>query len=151
MKFQDLSMHCSKVTGGIKKRDAKRQKQYHPAGDVTRVSVASGKVTVKIGDAGDWWRGCRDKNRLKKAKNPVRLVLSRVPFKSGNKAYKMPKYVLFVLVKPKFQTSDLKGTRDRAKRTGFFAFLIDFIPASLPPIPGIPRFSLSPFPALPKF
>ena len=29
------------------------------------------------------WRGCRDKNRLKKAKIPVRLVLSRVPFKSG--------------------------------------------------------------------
>ena len=55
----------------------------HPAGDVTRVFVVTGKVTVKIGDAKNWWRGCRDKNQLKKAKIPVCLVLSRVPFKSG--------------------------------------------------------------------
>ena len=46
-----------------------------------RVSVVSRKVTVKIGDAEKWWLGCRDKIRLKKAKIPVRLVLSRVPFK----------------------------------------------------------------------
>ena len=37
---------------------------------------------MKIGDAENWWRGCRDKNRLKKAKIHVRLVLSRVLFKS---------------------------------------------------------------------
>ena len=41
----------------------------------------------------------------KKKKIPVRLVLSQVPFKSGvwNKAYKMPKYVLSLLVKPKLK------------------------------------------------
>ena len=61
----------------------KTKQQRHPAGDVTRVSVVSRKVTVKIGDAENWWRGCRDKNRFKKANIPVRLVLSRVPFKSG--------------------------------------------------------------------
>ena len=55
----------------------------HPAGDLTRVSVVPRKVTVKIGDAENWWRGCRDNNRLKKATIPVRLVLFRVPFKSG--------------------------------------------------------------------
>ena len=55
----------------------------HPAGDVTRVSVMPRKVTVKVGDAENWWRGCRDKNRLKRQKSPVRLVLSRAPFKSG--------------------------------------------------------------------
>ena len=57
--------------------------QYHPARDVTGVSVVPRKVTVKIGDAENWWRGCQDKNRYKKAKIPVRLVLSRVPFKSA--------------------------------------------------------------------
>ena len=56
---------------------------YHPAGDVTRVSVMPRKVTVKIGDAENRCRGCRDKNRWKRATIPVRLVLSRVPFKSG--------------------------------------------------------------------
>ena len=35
---------------------------YHPAGDVTRVSVVQRKVTVKIENAENWWRGCRDKN-----------------------------------------------------------------------------------------
>ena len=54
-----------------------------PAGDLTRVFVVPWKVTVKIGDAENWWRGCRAKKRLKMQKNPVRLVLSRVPFKSG--------------------------------------------------------------------
>ena len=34
----------------------------HPAGDVTRVFLVPGKVTVKIGDAENRWRGCRDKN-----------------------------------------------------------------------------------------
>ena len=53
----------------------------HPAGDVTRVFVVPEKVTVKIGDAENWWRGWRDKNRLKTAKLPVCLSLSRVPFK----------------------------------------------------------------------
>ena len=57
--------------------------QSHPAGDVTRVSVVPRKVTVKIGDSDNWWWGFRDNNRLKKAKIPVRLVLSRVPFKFG--------------------------------------------------------------------
>ena len=35
---------------------------------------------MKIGDAENWCRGCRlgDKNRFKKAKIPVRFVLSRV-------------------------------------------------------------------------
>ena len=56
---------------------------WHPAGDVTRVSVVPRKVTVKIGDAENRRRGCRDKNLLKKTKIPVRLVLSRVPFKFG--------------------------------------------------------------------
>ena len=28
--------------------------------------------------------GCPDKNRFKKAKNPVRVVLSRAPFNSGS-------------------------------------------------------------------
>ena len=56
---------------------------FHPAGDVTRVSVVPRNVTVKIGNAENWWQGCRDNNRLKKAKIPVRLVLSRGPFKSG--------------------------------------------------------------------
>ena len=31
----------------------------HPAGDVTRVSVVSRKVTVKIGDVENGWRGCQ--------------------------------------------------------------------------------------------
>ena len=55
----------------------------HPAGDVTRGSVVPRFGTVKIGDAENWCRGCRDKNRLKRQKNPVRLFLSREPFKSG--------------------------------------------------------------------
>ena len=55
----------------------------HPAEDVTRVPVVQRRVTVEIGDAENWWLGCRDKNRLEKAKIPVRLVLSRVLFKSG--------------------------------------------------------------------
>ena len=33
---------------------------YHPTGDVTRVSVVQRKVTVRIGDAENWWPGCRD-------------------------------------------------------------------------------------------
>ena len=57
--------------------------QNHPAGDVTRVSVMPRKVTVKIVDTENRCRGCRDKNRWKRAKIPVRLVLFRVPFKSG--------------------------------------------------------------------
>ena len=40
----------------------------HPAGDFTRVPVMPEKVTTKIGDAENWWRGCQDKNRLKKGK-----------------------------------------------------------------------------------
>ena len=42
-----------------------------------------------------WW-GCWHKNRLKRAKNIVNLVLSWVSFKSEvwNYVYKMPKYVL---------------------------------------------------------
>ena len=38
-----------------------------------------GKLLINIFSG----RGCRDKNRLKKAKTSVRLILSRVPFKSG--------------------------------------------------------------------
>ena len=37
--------------------------QDHPTGDVTRVSVIPRKDTVKIGDAENQCRGCRDKNR----------------------------------------------------------------------------------------
>ena len=57
-------------------------------------------------------RGCREsvsvmprENQWKRAKIPVHLVLSRVPFKSEvwNWAYKMPKYVLSLLVKPKLK------------------------------------------------
>ena len=77
----------------------------HPAGVVTRVSVMSRKVIVKIRDAENrcWW--CRDKNRWKRANIPFRLVLSGVPFKFGvwNYSYKMPKYVLSLLVKPKLK------------------------------------------------
>ena len=36
----------------------------HPVGDVRRVSVVPGKVTVKIGDVENRWWGCWDKNRL---------------------------------------------------------------------------------------
>ena len=54
----------------------------HPAGDVTRVSVMPRKVTVKIGDAENRCLWCRDKNQWKRANIPLRLVLSRVPFKS---------------------------------------------------------------------
>ena len=57
--------------------------RLHPAGDMTRVSVVSRKDTVKIGDDENRCRGCRDKNRRKKAKILFRLVLFRVPFKSG--------------------------------------------------------------------
>ena len=42
---------------------ASRRAHSHPAGDVTRISVMPRKVTVKIGDAENWCRGCRDKNR----------------------------------------------------------------------------------------
>ena len=72
---------------------------------MTRVSVMLRKVTVKIGDAENRCRWCRDKNQWKRAKIPVRLVLSRVPFKYGvwNLAYKMPKNVLSLLVKPKLK------------------------------------------------
>ena len=45
-----------------------KELEFHPAGDVTRVSIVPRKVTVKIGDAWNWWLGCRDKNRFKKAK-----------------------------------------------------------------------------------
>ena len=78
----------------------------HPAGDVTRVSVMPRKVTVKIGDSENRCRWCRDKNQWKRTKILVRLVLYRVPFKSGawNLAYKMPKYVLSLLVKRKLKT-----------------------------------------------
>ena len=64
---------------------------YHPAGDVSGMwRIGDGDAEIKI---------------EKKAKFPVRLVLSQVPFKSGvwNKAYKMPKYVLSLLVKPKLR------------------------------------------------
>ena len=54
----------------------------HPAGDVTSVSVMPRKVTVKIGDAENRCRWCRDKNQWKWAKILLRLVLSRVPFRS---------------------------------------------------------------------
>ena len=54
-----------------------------PAGDVTRVSVMPRKVAVKIGDAENRCRGRCDKIRWKRANIPVRLVLSRVPFKFG--------------------------------------------------------------------
>ena len=37
------------------------------------------KVTVKIGDAENQRRECRDKNRLKKTKIPVCLVLFEYP------------------------------------------------------------------------
>ena len=72
---------------------------------MTRVSVLPRKVTVKIGDAENRCRWCRDKTQWKRANIPVRLVLSRVPFKSGvwNRAYKMPKYVLSLLVKLKLK------------------------------------------------
>ena len=63
--------------------DSKMSPVVRPAGNVIRVSVVPRKVTVKIGDAANWWRGCRDKNRLKMANIPVRLVLSRVHVKSG--------------------------------------------------------------------
>ena len=71
----------------------------HHARNVTRVSIVPRKVTVKIGDAENWWLGCRDKNRSEKAKLSIRLVLPRVPFKSGVwiYAYKVPKYVLYLL------------------------------------------------------
>ena len=36
---------------------------YHPAGDVTRVSVMLRKDIVKIGDAENRCRGCRDKSQ----------------------------------------------------------------------------------------
>ena len=75
----------------------------HPAGDVTRVSVVSRKMTVKIGDAENWWRGCQDKNGLKKAKIPARLVLSRVPFQSRSGV-----------------SSDRDGYRGALKREVFF-------------------------------
>ena len=47
------------------------------------VFVMPRKVTVKIGDAENQCRWCRDKTQWKRANIPVRLVLSRVPFKSG--------------------------------------------------------------------
>ena len=37
------------------------------AGDVTGVIVVPRRVTVKIGDAENRWRGCRETNRLNKA------------------------------------------------------------------------------------
>ena len=55
------------------------QVHIHPAGDVTRVSVMPRKDTVKIRVAENRCRWCRDKNRWKWAKVPVRLVLSLVP------------------------------------------------------------------------
>ena len=41
------------------------------------------KVTMKIGDAENWCRGCRDKNQWKRANIPVRLVLAEAPYMSG--------------------------------------------------------------------
>ena len=35
---------------------------------MTRVPVVQRKMAAKIGDAENWWRGCRDKNRLKRQK-----------------------------------------------------------------------------------
>ena len=60
------------------------------------------KDTEKIGDAENRCQGCRDKNRWKRATIPLRLVLSRVRFKSGVWNY-MPKYVLSLLVNPKLK------------------------------------------------
>ena len=105
-----VSNQCRKVNRKLQgmpqsQTAAKPRHQEHPAGDVTRVSVMPRKVTVKIGDAENRCRWCRDKNQWKRAKLYVRLVLSWVPFKSGvwNWAYKMPKYVLSLLVKPKLK------------------------------------------------
>ena len=56
---------------------------YHPTGDGTRVFAVPGKVTVKIGDAENQWRGCRDKNRLSLgSKHKLKI--------------KMLKYILFL-------------------------------------------------------
>ena len=63
-----------------------------------RLQWNSGMPRTGVGDA-------EIKVNEKRAKIPVRLVLSRVPFQSGvwNWAYKMPKYVLSLLVKRKLK------------------------------------------------
>ena len=68
---------------------------------MTRVSVVPRKVTVKIGDAENWWCGCRDKNRLKKTKIPVCLVLE-YPLSLESEVRPI-KYVLSLLVKHKLK------------------------------------------------
>ena len=47
----------------VKTMDFSETFVVHPAGKVTRVSVMPRKITVKIGDAENRCRGCRDKNR----------------------------------------------------------------------------------------
>ena len=44
-----------------------RRKPTRTAGDVAVVFVVPRKLTVKIGDAANWWRGCRETNRSNKA------------------------------------------------------------------------------------
>ena len=44
-----------------------QRKPTRTAGDVIGVFVVPRKVTVKIRDAENWWRGCRETNRLNKA------------------------------------------------------------------------------------
>ena len=39
-------------------------RRFYPAVDVTRVSAVPAKETVKIDDAKNRWRGCRNKHRL---------------------------------------------------------------------------------------
>ena len=55
-------MYCDKANSEHNDASLIRVKflvqMLHPAGDVTRVSVVPRKVTVKIGDAENWWRGC---------------------------------------------------------------------------------------------
>ena len=45
-----------------RERDRERERQRERERE--RVFAVPGKVTMKLGDAKDRWRGCRDKNRL---------------------------------------------------------------------------------------
>ena len=51
------------LSKSVQSSDFLLSEPLHPAGDVTRVSVMPRKVTMKIGDAENRCRGCRDKNR----------------------------------------------------------------------------------------
>ena len=97
----------------------KTQAVFHPAGVVITVFAVPGKVTVKIGDAENRWRGYWYQNRLKRAKiSPIQSILSTLKSEVWNYVYKMPKYASKVKKKKKRTMSVLRDRLSRFRSEG---------------------------------